>query len=348
MTRTAPRRFVIDMYSSLNPSWCMPEEHVNQIRELLRDEWELVRVTEEAEGSGDGVTAETPALLDALTEAEVYCGFGIPRQLFERSEKVRWVHSGAAGVGASLITELLESDVVFTNSAGIHGVPVAEHAIAMMFYFARALDQVEVGRRAGRWDRDRVTGFDTPVRELTDSVVGIIGYGGIGREVGRRAAGLGMRVWAMKRQPGGADLPEVDRLLGPTDLHELLEGSDYVVITVPHTERTDGLIGAAELTRMKENAVLINVARGGIVDEPALIEALRARRIRGAGLDVYSDEPLPSSSPLWEFENVCLTPHMAGVSLRFWERQTELILANTRRYLAGEPMLNEVNRQAGY
>jgi len=290
----------------------------------------------------------TSALREAFVDAEVYCGFGIPREVFEASEKLRWVHSGAAGVGGSLFPEVRESDVIFTNSAGTHGVPVAEHAVAMMFYFARALDQVEANRRAGRvWDRDRIACAPCPVGELVDSVVCVVGYGGIGREVGRQARGLGMRVWAVKRT-GGENPEHVDRLFGPDALIEALAGSDYVVLTVPHTAETDQLIGVDELSAMKESAVLINVARGRIIDEAALIEALRSRALRGAGLDVFWEEPLPSTSPLWELDNVCITPHVGGVSPRFWERETELIIENARRYLAGAQMLNVVNKQAGY
>jgi phosphoglycerate dehydrogenase-like enzyme len=347
MNSPSARRFVIDMYSSRFPLWCMPEEHTERVRSALPSDWELVRVTEEADGAGDGTPRRTPALLEALRDAEVYVGFGIPREVFTQSARIRWVHSGAAGVGGSLFREMLESDVIFTNSAGTHGVPMAEHAIAMMFYLARALDHAEAGRRLRRWNRDPIAGSPGPVRELTDSVVAVIGYGGIGRQVGRRAAGLGMRVWAVKRRPQG-DFPEVERLFGPADLHEALAGSDYVVLTVPHTPETDGLIGAAELAAMRPGAVLVNLARGSLVDEEALIAALQSGSIRGAGLDVYREEPLPAGSRLWELDNVCLTPHVGGVSPRFWERETELIIENTQRYLAGEPLLNVVNKLAGY
>lgn len=350
MIPPSSRRFVIDMYSSRYPLWCMPDGHAERIRAVLPAEWELVRVTEEVDGSGDGISRMSPALLEALRGAEVYCGFGVPRQAFAVSDRLRWVHSGAAGVGGSLHPEMRDSGVSFTNSAGVHGVPVAEHALAMMFYFARALDQVEASRRAGRlWDRDRIATTPTPVSELTGSVVGVIGYGGIGREVGRRARGLGMRVWAVRRSASAAASEEgVERLHGPDALDEVLACSDYVVIAVPHTPQTDRMVGARELSLMKGSGVLINVARGAIVDEDALIEALRERRIRGAGLDVFEREPLPVSSPLWELDNVCIAPHTAGVSPRFWERETELIIENTRRYLAGEPLRNVVDKDLGY
>ena len=348
MTSPSARRFVIDMYSSRYPLWCMPDADAERIEAALPSGWEVVRVLEEADGFGDGTPRMTPALREAFSGAEVYCGFGIPREVLEASEKLRWVHSGAAGVGGSLYAKLHDSDVIFTNSAGTHGVPVAEHALAMMFYFARALDQVEASRRAGRpWDRDRIACSPSPVGELSDSVVCVVGYGGIGREVGRQAKGLGMRVWAVNRT-GGAMPEEVDRLFGPDDLVDALAGSDYVVVTVPHTAETDRLIGVDELSAMKEGAVLINVARGRIIDEAALIEALRSRAVRGAGLDVFQEEPLPLSSPLWDLDNVCITPHVGGVSPRFWERETELIIENARRYLADAPMLNVVNKQAGY
>jgi len=348
MTPPLARRFVVDMYSSRYPLWCMPDADARRIEGALPSEWEVVRVLEEADGSGDGALRMTPALREAFVDAEVYCGFGIPREIFEVSDKLRWVHSGAAGVGGSLFPEMCDSDVIFTNSAGTHGVPVAEHAVAMMFYFARALDQVEASRRKGcPWDRDRVARAPSPVSELIDSVVCVVGYGGIGREVGRQAKGLGMRVWAVNRT-GGKVPDEVDRLFGPDALLEALAGSDYVVITVPHTAETDRMIGASELSAMKESAVLINVARGRIIDEAALIAALRSRALRGAGLDVFWDEPLPSTSPLWDLDNVCITPHIGGVSPRFWDRETELIIENARRYLAGAPMLNVVNKQMGY
>ncbi len=349
MTPPQSRRFVIDMFSSRYPLWCMPEADAERVRAELPPDWELVRVKEEADGAGDGTPRISDARSRALSDAEVYCGFGIPRELFTASEVLRWVHSGAAGVGGSLYPEMLASDVIFTNSAGTHGVPVAEHAVSMMFYFARALDQVAASRRAGRqWDRDRIAVAPSPVRELSGSLVGVVGYGGIGREVGRRARGLGMRVWALRRHPGAEAAPEVERQLGPDGLGELLAAADYVVIAAPHTRQTEGLIGAKELAAMRREAVLINVSRGGIVDEEALLAALRSGAIRGAGLDVFGVEPLPESSPLWDLDNVCLTPHVAGVSPRFWERETDLIIENTRRYLAGEPLLNVVDKQAGY
>ncbi len=345
---TSPRRFIIDMYSSRYPLWCMPEGDVERIRSGLPGDWEVVPVRGEADGSGDGAGGFSAELEGAVAGAEVYCGFGIAAEVLAAGSELRWVHSGAAGVGSSLTPEMMESGVIFTNSAGTHGVPVAEHAVAMMFYFARGLDKLVPGQREGRWDREPLSRFDSPVRELTGSTLGIIGYGGIGREVARRGKGLGMKVWATRKRIDEQAPDEIDRVLPSTAVKELLEASDYVVVTVPHTPETKGLIGAAELEVMKDTAVLINVARGGIVDEEALIEALKRGAIRGAGLDVFTKEPLPPESPLWGMENAYVTPHVAGISPRFWERETDLIVENTRRYLAGEPLINVVNKRAGY
>lgn len=343
------RRLVIDMYSSRYPTWCMPESHVEKIREALPDDWRLVRITEEADGSGDGAPGGGRSRLEAVRDAEVYCGFGISRELLRAADRLRWVHSGAAGVGGSLFPEMRRSDVIFTNSAGVHGVPVAEHVLALIFHFARGLDRVSADRCERRWDRDRLSRRPLPVAEVTGARLGVVGFGGIGRELGRRAKGLGMEVWAVRRHPDAGDRPGyVDRVMGADALGALLEASDYVVLAVPHTSETDGLIGAAELDGMKKGAVLINVARGRVVDEEALIEALREGRIRGAGLDVFEEEPLPAASPFWGLENACITPHIGGTSPGFWARETELILDNLRRYLNGEPLRNVVDKEAGY
>jgi len=176
----------------------------------------------------------------------------------------------------------------------------------------------------------------------------VVGYGGIGSAVGRKASALGARVVALRRAPSGEPPAEVDRMWGPDGLGPMLEAADYVVLTVPSTPATEGMIGLRELSRMGQDAVLINLARGDVVDERALVEALEDGRIRGAGLDVFEEEPLPSGHPLWAMDRALLTPHTGGISPRFWERETDLIVENVRRYRAGEPLLNEVDKARGY
>jgi phosphoglycerate dehydrogenase-like enzyme len=243
---------------------------------------------------------------------------------------------------------MVESDVVFTNSAGVHAVPVAEHALAMMLYFARGLDLAERARRERRWAKDELQGEGSPVTELGGATVVIVGFGGIGRELGRRCRALGMRVSGVRRRPGAGDDPDAHRVVGPDGLDAVLGEADYVVLTVPHTRETDGLFDARRLARIRRGGVLINICRGRIVDEAALRHALRAGALRGAGLDVFAREPLPEDSPWWDEPRACVTPHTSSVSPHFWDRESELIRENVRRYRAGEPLRNVVDKSAGY
>ncbi len=344
------RKLVINM-ADKRPIWAMPPWAEATIRAALPADWDVVgiRAPVSGEGDGGGVTGEA---LTVVRGAEVYLGMGVPRELFLAASTgpeacLRWAHTGSAGVGAALYPEMLASDVVLTNSAGIMGAPIAETVIAMALYFARGLDLALASVRERRWLKDAIYEPTSPVRELGGATMGIVGYGGVGREVGARARALGMRLLATKRTPGPA--PEGgELLLGDAGLRRLLAESDYVALTLPGTRATKALIGREQLALMKPGAVLINIARGSIVDEPALIEALREGRLRGAGLDVFAREPLPPESPLWEMPNVLVTPHVSAVSPLYWQRQTELIVENVARYLAGRPLLNVVDKARGY
>ena len=340
---------LIWMYSTSQPHWSMPAGSVARVREAMGEEWTVRTIEHEIDATGDGPPATPEPVLEGIGEAEVYFGFGIARDAFREAGRLRWVHSGAAGVGGSLFPEMMESEVRLTNSAGIYAEPMADQALAMMLYFTRALDGAVAGMRGREWRREAIVGPGGGVTELAGAVVGILGYGGIGRALGRRASALGMRVWALRRrEPTGEQPEEVEWISGASGLEELLRGSDYVVVTVPETSETTGLIGERELTLMPRSAVLINVARGRILDEEALAAALRAGRLRGAGLDVFREEPLPHDSPLWELDNVLITPHIGGTSQRFWDRQTELMTRNIGNYLAGLPLENLVDKRRGY
>ncbi|MBI4513382.1 MAG: D-2-hydroxyacid dehydrogenase [Gemmatimonadetes bacterium] len=342
------RRFVLDMHSSRHPVWSMPRDHRERVRAALGDGWGFIALEEEVDGSGDGVGRTSPRLLEAIADAEVYCGFGISREAFRAARRLRWVHTGTAGVRASLFPEMVESDVILTNSAGVHALPVAEHALAMILYFARGFDLAERERRARRWAKDLLAGPGSPIWELEGAVVTIVGFGSIGRALATRCRALGMNVIGVRRRPpGGAD-PDADRVLGVEDLDKALAAADVVVLALPHTPETDRLIDASRIARMKPGAVLINVCRGRVVDEAALRAACRRGHLRGVGLDVFTEEPLVPSSPWWEEPAALLTPHTAGVTPRFWERETELICDNVRRYLRGEPLRNAVDKNAGY
>lgn len=341
---------LIWMYSTSQPHWSMPADSVARVREALGDEWTVRTIEHEIDATGDGPPATPKPVLEGIADAEVYFGFGIARDAFREARRLRWVHSGAAGIGGSLFPEMLESEVLLTNSAGIYAEPMADQALAMMLYFTRGLDGAVAGMRAREWRREAIVGPGGGVTELAGAVVGIVGYGGIGRALGRRARALGMRVWALRRsEPAAGERPEeVEWISGASGLKELLRESDYVVLTVPETAETTGLIGERELALMPRSAVLINVARGRILDEEALAAALKAGRLRGAGLDVFRQEPLPPDSPLWELDNVLITPHIGGTSQRFWDRQTELMIRNIGNYLTGLPLENLVDKRLGY
>ena len=268
--------------------------------------------------------------------------------------KLRWIQGYYAGIDrwGQLPMTL---PVIFTTTSGIH-LQVAELAMTLMLAFSRNLPLVLDYQKRAEWPKDRFSTFEP--YELRDSTVGIIGYGIIGRQVGTLCQAFGMRVLAADwpevltveppwRLPGaGRALP--DRLYDPSDIKLLLKESDYVVLCVPYTPQTHNLINADTLAAMKPSAVLINVARGNVVDEAALIDGLKAGKIRGAGLDVYSEEPLPSSSPIWKLPNVIACPHIAGFSPRYVTRAMTLFAENFRRYIAGEPLLNVVQKERGY
>ncbi|MBT8488362.1 MAG: D-2-hydroxyacid dehydrogenase [Gemmatimonadetes bacterium] len=356
-------RVVLDMMDR-RPIWAMPSWVPNEIRDRLPSDWELVVVEEPTDGSGDGAARIAPEVLEAVGEAEVYFGYGIPPELLVAGPKLAWVHSGAAGVGSSLTPTMLESPVVFTNSAGVHAPPMAETVLAMLLHFGRGLDFALDAQRRAEWSKEPYYVDGAPLIELSDSTVGIIGFGGIGREVARRVASLGARIIAVKRRPsrpgegnlapvagGGVLGSRIEMVWGESGLDAVYRESDAIVVAAPDTRETRGMVDAAAFARMKEGAVFINVARGGLVDEKALVETLRAGRIRGAGLDVFATEPLPPDHPLWTQPNVIITPHVSAVTRGFWRREADLMLGNLDRYLAKAPLeewRNVVDKRAGY
>ncbi|MFQ5679794.1 MAG: D-2-hydroxyacid dehydrogenase [Gemmatimonadota bacterium] len=346
-TGSAKRLFLLWMHSPRYPAWSVPRRSLGTIREALGQEWELRSLEVELYAPGDGAASPPAELLQAIRRAEVYCGFGIQREAFLAGQELRWVHSGTAGVGASLFPEMRASDVLFTNSAGVYAEPMAEHAIAMILHFARGLDVAAAGARERVWRHPALAGRGSLVREVSGSTLTVVGLGGTGRAVARRAAALGMRVVAIRRNRGISP-PGVEVTYGPEGLPKALSEAEFVVLTLPETPETEGLIGAPELAAMGPECVLINLSRGGVVEETALIRALEEGRLRGAGLDVFRREPLPQESPLWRLENVLITPHTSGVSPRFWERETALIVRNIGHYLAGEPLENRVDKELGY
>jgi phosphoglycerate dehydrogenase-like enzyme len=339
---------VIDL-NDIRPVFGQPEWFAEEIRAALPSDWTLAVPAIPASGTGDGSAAAHPEVLAAVGDARVYMGFGIAPEVIEAAPELKWVHTGSAGVGSSITPQLRARGPVFTNSAGIHGPPMAEAVVGMILHFSRGFDFAVRSQARRAWDTGPFYSADSPLREVSDCTVGILGLGGIGREVAARLQSLGPRILGLKRNPGG--VPEgVEGVFGDEGLHRLLAESDFLVVTAPDTPETRGMMDREAFARMKEGSVFVNVARGKIADEDALVEALRSGRLRGAGLDVFAHEPLGEDHPLWDLGNVLITPHVSPVTDRFWRREADLVLHNLEAFLAGrlEEMRNVVDLDAGY
>jgi phosphoglycerate dehydrogenase-like enzyme len=284
-----------------------------------------------------------------LARAEVVCAFQAPEDILARAPHLRWFQFPGAGIDNLLRTGMLTkgSPVVVTSVAGIHAIPISEYVLASMLMFAhRFPDMVRLQQQHNwaygrRWDALRGT-------ELYGKTLGIIGLGGIGRRIAQLGRAFGMRVLGLRRSASATSDPDVDELYPPQRLRDLLGASDYVVLAVPLTPETERMIGEHELLAMRPTAYLVNVSRGRVIDEQALIRALQSGWIAGAGLDVTVEEPLPKDSPLWDMPNVILTPHMSGLTDQYSARLTAIFTENLRRYRAGKPLLHIVDPEKGY
>jgi phosphoglycerate dehydrogenase-like enzyme len=272
-------------------------------------------------------------------DAEVLYG-SLREELWPRFPRLRWIQSPSAGVEGQLYPALVASDVILTNAKGIHAPYCAEHAFALLLGLTRGIHLYARDQAARRW-------VGRPLIEIGGWTLGIIGLGGFGAHMARRGKGFGMHVLGL--DPYCADVPaHVDELIPAGGLFDLLRRSDVVMTACPHTPETHHLIDAQALREMRPSAYLISVTRGGIVDEAALAAALQEGRMAGAGLDVYEVEPLPEDSPLWELENVILTPHMAGASQNRPRPTVELFCDNLWRYREGRPLRNVVDKGLGF
>jgi phosphoglycerate dehydrogenase-like enzyme len=264
---------------------------------------------------------------------------------FRSAPAVRWIQSPAAGVGSLLFPELRESRVVLTNARGIHGTPMAEHVIGVTVVLFRQIHAAIRRQAAHEWGADRLESF----RSLAGARMAILGLGAVGQAVAHRAAALGMDVVALRRRASAAPAPAcVSRVYGPSEVEPFLAAADVVVLAAPLTPETRGLIGAAELRYMKPTAFLVNVARGKLLREAEVAEELARGTIAGAALDVFEHEPLEAASPLWDLPNVVITPHTSGFRRDYWEAATSLFADNLQRFLRGEPLVNVVDKGAGY
>ncbi len=270
---------------------------------------------------------------------EAFTGLG---SIAEVAPRLKWVQLTSAGADRLLNSGMIEGGIVVTTVSGLHATPIGEYVLCVMLMFAKGAPGFLRAQGRHEWLR-YMPG------ELRGATVGVVGMGHIGEEVARLSKAFGCRVVATRRSvTRPASDATADELLPPSALHHLLAQSDYVVLAVPLTAETRGLIGEAELRAMKPTAVLVNIARGPVVDESALIAALREGRIAGAALDVFEREPLPADSPLWDMDNVVVSPHISGGTEIYNERAVGIFADNLRRYLRGEPLRNVVDPARGY
>jgi phosphoglycerate dehydrogenase-like enzyme len=325
---------VLEWVRSKDNIWSLPPETVDRARRALPD------VALESPVDGD-------AMERLLPEAEVVLGWAITPKNFSRAKNLRWIHATAAGVRPLMFPELIASDVRVSNSRGLHAVAMAEHALGMMLEFARKLHLARDAQGRRDWAQIALWSEPDSFRKLAGSTLGLVGLGAIGGAIASRARVLGMSVIAVRRHPS-PDGTLADEQLPPERLGDMLARAEWVVLAAPQTAATENLIGARELEQMRRDAVLVNLGRGALVDEPALIATIERGRIAGAALDVTVDEPLPADSPLWTMPNVIVSPHISGLSADMWERAMDMFVEHVHAYQAGRPLPNLVDKRAGY
>jgi phosphoglycerate dehydrogenase-like enzyme len=298
----------------------------------------------------DYVTLVRGSTLDdfgnAVGKGDIILSWGAKRDLMEqllaRAGRLRWIHSRSAGLDGLLFPALVESPVPLTNGRGVFSESLGEFVIGAVLFFAKDLRRMLRSQKEGRWDP-----FD--VTEIRGQTLGIVGYGDIGRAIAKRAKAMEMKVLAMRRRPElSAGDPNVEKLFGFEQKKEMIEQCDYVVAALPLTPETNAFLNAADFAAMKKSSVFMNVGRGPVVDEPALIEALQKGRIKGAALDVFAVEPLPPGHPFYSMENVLVSPHCADNTANWLNDAMEFFYQNLERFSKGEALLNVVDKRAGY
>jgi phosphoglycerate dehydrogenase-like enzyme len=286
-------------------------------------------------------------LRQELPNTNIFVGYSLRAEQLIHARELKWIHSTAAGVGQLMYPELRQSGITVSNASGIFSVPMAEHTMGLILAMARNFPDSVRYQDASKWSVQDLWDKPQHLTEINGSVLLIVGYGSIGRELARRAKAFDMRVWGMTRS-GNGDSTNAEKILPVSQLNEALPHADYVVISAPETSETKHLIGAEQIARMKRGARLINVARGSLLDEAALIHALQNGALGGAALDVTGTEPLPPQSPLWHAPNLFITPHTSAISEPLWLRETELFLKLLDEWFGGEQLSNRVDFSRGY
>jgi phosphoglycerate dehydrogenase-like enzyme len=324
----------------------MPMKQISLLVLSDPDEPQLSMLDELRETANVVIGNSVAAFKNAAASAEVIFNWSgslsLIREAFLMSPAVRWVHSRSAGLERTLFPELIASDVIMTNGSGVFSPSLGEFALGAILYFAKDFRRMIRNQMAGVWEP-----FD--VLPIAGQTVGIVGYGDIGRAVATRVRAMEMKVLAVKRHvPAKNSDPLADQIYGPDHLIEMLSRCDYVVVATPLNAETNGMIGSAEFAAMKASAVIINVGRGPVIDERAMIKALLEHKIKGAALDVFDEEPLPKGHPFYKLENVLLSPHCADHTPDWLDNAMHFFIAQFERFRRGEALLNVVDKKLGY
>jgi len=314
--------------------WCAPAWLEHRLREAFSSiEFEQI--------------ADYSNLSEKIADADALISWTIKPEQFQHAKQLKWIHSPAAAVHQLMFPELVNSAVMVTNARDVHGPVVAEHIMAVLMALAKRLPDAVLMQEKKHWGQGDMLKFLPPVREVRGAKVCLVGMGSIGRAFTRMAKAMGMEVTVVREHPERGS-EEADGVAGVSSLEKVLPTADYVVLAAPLTATTKGMINAKTISCMAKHSCLINVSRGPLVDDAALIEALRSGQIAGAALDVFAEEPLPQTSPYWEMENVLVTPHSAAITSRLWERHFVQISENLRRFIAGETLISLVDKTKGY
>ena len=329
----AETKLVISSYHRFT-LWRSPPEMAAAVRER----WPEMRVVDLPHY--DRITPELP-------DTDIFVGLVLRPEQLREAARLKWVHTTSAGVGQLMYPEFRSSGIILTNASGVHAPNMAEHIAGMVVAMARDFPGAMRFQAQRKWAQQEIWDGPARPRELSGAVALLVGFGAVGRAVAERMRAFGMHIWAVTRS-GKAEGSLAERVCSAAQLDGALPGADYVILTAPETPETHQLMGAKQLAAMKPTAILVNVARGSLVDQVALVAALERRSIGGAALDVASPEPLPPENPLWSLENVFITPHTSGISERIWPRETELLMDNLERWFHGEPLRNRVDLERGY
>ncbi len=334
MTGKKARHLVVYLPHRI-PMWRLPGPSIDAIRRRARSAFTLHLPENERD------------FIRALPTAEVLFAWGLARRHVDKAGMLSWLHTPLAGVDRVLNPDLMETNVRVTSSRGVNAVAVAEHTLAMLLALTRGIADAVRAQASRRWTMNELDSRIPPLEELQGKLIGILGLGAIGRELAIRCRAFGMQVWGVVRN--SREKPEyVDRLLVAGREDALIRRADVLVLALPRTPATEGFMGERRLRRMKSSAILLNIGRGSLVQESALVRALREGWIAGAGLDVFATEPLPATSPLWSMPRVVISPHIGGAHPDYMARAAEIFVDNLGRYLRRKPLVNEIDRKAGY